>query len=162
MGLPDLPSDLPVPLLSTRGIRAPPQLPADAPVLNIPHPGKIRVLPLFWDELNGARLDRVDGGFRYVLSTYHCGVSRLNDRPERSPLALQYMRLNLLRARIKLLCDERTRVETIQSVKTLGTVNLCVGGQNIDLGQLVSFAHRVIVEVIAGVILTHPDPPGSA
>ena len=63
------------------------------------------------------------------------------------------MRLNLLKQaqRIKLLYDERTRVETIQSMKTLGRflVNLCVGGQNIDLGQLVSFAHRVIVEVMS-------------
>ena len=63
------------------------------------------------------------------------------------------MRLNLFKQaqRIKLLYDERARVETIQSMKTLGRflVNLCVGGQNVDLGQLVSLAHRVIVEVMS-------------
>ena len=62
------------------------------------------------------------------------------------------MWLNLLKQaqRVKLLYDERTRVEAIQSMKTLGRflVNLRVGGQNVDLGQLVSFAHRVIVEVM--------------
>ena len=62
------------------------------------------------------------------------------------------MRLNLFKQaqRVKLLYDERTCVEAVQSMKTLGRflVNLCIGGQNVDLGQLVSFAHRVIVEVM--------------
>ena len=63
------------------------------------------------------------------------------------------MRLNLFKQaqRIKLLYDECTRVVTIQSMKTLWRfiVNLCVGSQDVDLGQLVSFAHRVIVEIMS-------------
>ena len=70
------------------------------------------------------------------------------------------MRLNLFEQaqRIKLLYDERARVETIQSMKTLGRflVDLCVGGQNVDLGQLVSLTHRVIVEVMSGRNLDAP------
>ena len=40
----------------------PPQLPADAPVLNVAHPGEVGVFPLLGYELNGALFDRFNRG----------------------------------------------------------------------------------------------------
>ena len=45
-----------------RNAVSPPQLSADAPVLQIPHPGKVGVLPLLGHEFDVAIFHRLDGG----------------------------------------------------------------------------------------------------
>ena len=40
----------------------PPLLTANAPVLNIPHPGIVSILGVLWNELDRAILDCLDGG----------------------------------------------------------------------------------------------------
>ena len=45
----------------------PPELSADAPILNVTHPGKISVLPLFWYEFDTAVFNRLDRGDRELF-----------------------------------------------------------------------------------------------
>ncbi len=48
---------------------SPPELPADAPVLDVAHPGKVHVLVLFGYKLYAPVLDRFDGGLGKVRDT---------------------------------------------------------------------------------------------
>src|SRR5690606_29748291 len=150
---------------------APPQLAADAPVLEIPHPGEVHVLVLFGHELDAAVLHRFDGGFGELFDAhiplvgepgFHHGAGAV------APGHLQgvgfdfFQKAQLLEFSDDLLAG----LEAVEAGVGLGTLlavhagvgvegeygefteNAGVAVQHIDQRQVVALAHLVVVEVV--------------
>ena len=119
----------------------PPQLPADAPILNVAHPGEIGVLPLLGHKLDGAGLDRLNGRlceFFRVDIPLRCEPG-LNHRARSvASRHLERMRFNFLEqpGSLELSDDLRSGIKTVESPEALGglIVYFGLGGQHIDHG----------------------------
>ena len=135
----------------------PPQLPADAPILNVAHPGEVGVFPLLGYKLDGAGLDRLNGRLREFFRVdipLRC-QPRLNHRAR--AVASRYFEcvwFNFLQqpGRLELSDDLRSGIKTVQSPEALRglIVYFGLGGQHIDHGQIVTLAHGVVIEVMRG------------
>src|SRR5690606_241847 len=134
---------------------APPQLAADAPVLDVAQPGEIGVLPVLRHELHLAFLDDAD---RWLGQRLHrhvplVGQEGLDDRATAvAARNLELVRLDFLeQAGVLHVADQLlAAVETVET--TVGfrrvVVDGAVGRQDVDQRQLVALADLVVVEVV--------------
>ena len=96
----------------------PPELPTDAPILYVPHPGKVGVFPLLWDKLDRPVFDGGDGRLCQFLGIdipLRC-QPWLDHGPRSIPSGhFKGMRLNLLQQikRLELLNNQFARVEPV-------------------------------------------------
>ena len=136
---------------------SPPQLSADAPILNVAHPGEIGVLPLLGHKLDDAGLDGLNGRLREFFRVdipLRC-QPRLNHRARAvASRYLERVRFNFLEqpGSLELSDDLRSGIKTVQSPEALRglIVYFGLGGQYIDHGQIVTLAYGVVIEVMRG------------
>ena len=152
---------------------APPQLTADAPVLDVAHPREIHVFVLFWHERNAAVFDSGDGRFCQRFGRYVplVGQPRLNDGAR--AVALRYFQSVVVDADqqagfIKVGNDLLARLEAVQArvfgwqgtvdgliqraikVEHLcGRQNGCVFVEDVQQRQVVALADFVVVEIVS-------------
>ena len=134
---------------------APPELPADAPVLDVAHPLEIGARPVLRDETDGAVLDGLDRR-RGERRDAHIPLVRevgLDDRP--GAVATRHHELvrvdALEQARgLEFGHDKLARLEAIETAEALGhlVVHACVGREDVDAGQSVALTDLVVVEIV--------------
>ena len=135
----------------------PPQLPADAPILNVAHPREVGVFPLLGYKLDGSGLDRLNGRLREFFRVdipLRC-QPRLNHRAR--SVASRYLErvwFNFLQqpGSLELSDDLCSGIKTVQSPEALRGLIVYFGlsGEHIDHGQIVTLAHGVVIEVMGG------------
>ena len=133
----------------------PPQLAADAPVLQVVHPLEVGLAPVLGDELDAPVFHGPDGrlGQRLHADVPLAGQVRLDDGtgavPARDDMAV-LARLCEQALRREVLDDPLARLETVQvpvGGRRIG-VDAGVVGKDVDLLQVVAQAHLVVVEIM--------------
>ncbi len=152
-----------------RNLVAPPQLPADAPVLDVVHPLVVGVDPLLRHEAHGAGLHGVDGFLRDRLARLvglahrHeplVGQHRLDDLPGAGTARhhqLVLFRFHQQALRLQVGHDGLAGGEAVQPLVGGGRVVVDAGVevQHADDRQPVALAHGVVVGVVRGRDLDH-------
>ena len=147
--------DVPVRVVPRRHAMAPPDLAADAPVLDIAHPLEVGLRPVLGHEANVAVLHRLDGGPGQRLGPHEPLVGEIGfDHGMRSvaPRHHELVRLDLLDQilGLQIFDDALARFEAIEPTVTLRSlvVDPGVGRKDVDSIQPVPLAHLIIVEVV--------------
>ena len=135
----------------------PPELAADAPVLDVAHPLEIGRRPVFGNEAHPSVLHRGDGGLgqgcgAYVPLVGHEGLQHgLRAVPPRNGVAV------LVDARQRPLLPERFHhrlagIEAVQAdeCRRRGVVDAGAGGEHVDCGQAVAPPDFIVGEVVRG------------
>ena len=134
---------------------SPPQLAADAPVLDVAHPGEIGVFPLLRHELDGAVLDGGNGRFGQLpgIDVPLVGQVGFYYHPGAVPAGYpQTMGLDLVHQAQGLQVRDHApaRLEAIQP--PVGCRRLLIDGgivvEDIDHRQAVAAAHLIVVEIV--------------
>ncbi len=134
---------------------APPELAADAPVLDVAHPLEVGLRPVAGHEADAAVFDGADRrlGERRGAHVPLVGEPGLQYRP-RSVAARhrQRVRLDLLEQaeRLEVGDHARARLEAVETAVGLrrGVGDACIGRQHVDQRQAVALADLVVVEVV--------------
>ena len=173
--------DLAVLVVPRRNLVAPPQLAADAPVLDVVHPLVVGIHPVFRHELHLAAGDRVDGLLRDGLA---CGVARAflghlvhgekplvgQHRLDHLPGAgadghhqLVFFRLDQQAQGFQIGHDGLAGGEAIQSPVFFRCVVVDGGGEreHADHRQAMALAHGIVVLVVRGGDLHHAGAEGA-
>ena len=129
----------------------PPQM-ADA-VLDITHPSKIGVFPLFWHKLDStSSTASIAGPASFLASTYHCIVSHGSiTTPERSPgdfEAVSSIFSEILNRPPNDSFPSLESLETRESRHSVVKVSIFV--EHVDHAEIVTFTQSIIIEVVAG------------
>ena len=133
----------------------PPDLPADAPILDAVQPVEIGLFPVFRDELDLTGLDRGDGGTGQ-RSSFHIpliGQQRL-DHGMAAVAARhhQLVRPGLFQQSLffQIADDVPTSLEAVQTAIGFGgvVVDAGAGREDVDQRQVMTLADRVVVEVV--------------
>ncbi len=135
----------------------PPELAADAPVLDVPHPLEVGLVPVFGNEADPAVLDRADRGpgERCDAHVPLVGQPGLDDGAAAiAPRDRQPVRLDLFQEprRLEVGDDAFAGLEAVEAaVGRRGFVaDLRVRGQDIDEREPEPLPHLVIVEIVRG------------
>ncbi len=133
----------------------PPDLAADAPVLDVAHPFKIGVLPVVRHEADGAAFHCLNGGpcQRGHLDEPLVGEQGLNHCA--GAIAAWYHQLVVFGLfqqplRCKVVDHDLAGLETVQTKVFFRCrfVDAGIDGEDIDDGQMVALAHGVVIEIV--------------
>ena len=135
---------------------APPELPADAPVLHLAHPGEVHVLELSRHEPDAAVPDRLDGGFGQRLDVHPPLVRqpRLQDGAgavaARHGQFVRFDRCEQVEVG-EVGHDGLPRPHAVHAAIRFGRVVVDAGVivENVDAVQIVALADGVVVEIVS-------------
>ena len=136
---------------------SPPELAADAPVLDVVHPFKVRLGPVLGNELDLAGLNRLNCRFRQWLDLHVPLVGQVGlDHRVRAVAARNLYRVVFDRLQksefFEFLYDPGASIKAIKTTITFGhvVVERCVVGQDVVHIEIVSLADLVVIEVVCG------------
>ena len=135
----------------------PPQLPADAPILDLAHPFEIHGGPVVRHETNVARLDGADGGFRQRLDVDEPLIGEQGLEDGVAAIAARHgelVRLDMSHQPKRLEVRENLRSRSAAIHAAVGGGHFIVEGgvrvHDVDQGQAMTLPDFVIVEVMRG------------
>ena len=134
---------------------APPQLPGNAPVLQVAHPREVHVLVVLGHELDVAVFHRFDGRLGQGFHRHEPLVGEIGFDHHAGAVAARHLQgvvLDLLQQaqRVQIVDHFLAGVEPVQAAVGLRrvVVQMRLDGKQVDLRQIVALAHFVVVEVM--------------
>ena len=134
---------------------APPQLPADAPILDFVHPFEIHGGPILGHEADVPRFDGADGRLRQRLDVDEPLIGEQGLEDGVAAIAARHgelVRLDPLDEpeRLQVGEDPRPRQSAVEAAVGGGhlVVERCVRVHDVDQGQAMTLAHLVVIEVV--------------